>query len=144
MKLSPEPTLTIPSWIVMLEQCDITTICSCLVWILALRFKKSNSILRARIHTRHGLTREIKIRDSIRQAWVLSVIEYATLIDKIAKELKTKKNKIGLQTKQRTQLNTLLWTDDMCMSSYTTILGAVSIRKTVLPGVAIPMLKILT
>ena len=48
--------------------------------------KKLNSNLRARIHTRHGLTREIKIKDSIRRG-VLSVIEYATLIDEIAKEL---------------------------------------------------------
>ena len=75
--------------------------------------KKLNSNLRARIHTRHGLTREIKIKDSIRQGGVLSVIEYATLIDEIAKELK--KNNIGLQTKQGTQLNTLLWMDDVCL-----------------------------
>ena len=75
--------------------------------------KKQNSNLRARIHTRHGLTREIKIKDSIRQGGVLSVIEYATLIDEIAKELK--KNTIGLQTKQGTQLNTLLWMDDVCL-----------------------------
>ena len=46
------------------------------------------------------------IRDSIRQGGVLSVIEYATLIDEIAKELK--KNNIGLKTKQGTTLNTLL------------------------------------
>ena len=75
--------------------------------------KKINTNLRARIHTKHGLTREIKIRDSIRQGGVLSVIEYATLIDEIAKELK--KNNIGLKTKQGTQLNTLLWMDDVCL-----------------------------
>ena len=74
---------------------------------------KINTNLRARIHTKHGLTREIKIRDSIRQGGVLSVIEYATLIDEIAKELK--KNNIGLKTKQGTTLNTLLWMDDVCL-----------------------------
>ena len=52
--------------------------------------KKLNSNLTARVQTRYGLTRKIKIRDSIRQG-VLSVIEYATLIDEIAKELKQKK-----------------------------------------------------
>ena len=75
--------------------------------------KKINTNLRARIHTKHGLTREIKIRDSIRQGGVLSVIEYATLIDEIAKELK--KNNIGLKTKQGAMLNTLLWMDDVCL-----------------------------
>ena len=54
-----------------------------------------------------------QIRDSIRQGGVLSVIEYATLIDEIAKELK--KNNIGLKTKQGTMLNTLLWMDDVCL-----------------------------
>ena len=75
--------------------------------------KKINTNLRARIHTKHGLTREIRIRDSIRQGGVLSVIEYATLIDEIAKELK--RNNIGLKTKQGTMLNTLLWMDDVCL-----------------------------
>ena len=44
-----------------------------------------NSNLTAKIRTQHGLTREIKIRDSIRQGGVLSVIESANLIDEIAK-----------------------------------------------------------
>ena len=50
--------------------------------------KKLNSNLTAKMHTRHGLTGEIRIRDSIRQGGVLSVIEYATLIEEISKELK--------------------------------------------------------
>ena len=54
--------------------------------------KKLNSNLTARVQTRYELTRKIKIRDSIRQGGVLSVIKYATLIDEIAKELKQKKN----------------------------------------------------
>ena len=49
--------------------------------------KKINSNLTARIQTRYELTRKINIRDSIRQGGILSVIEYATLMDGIAKEL---------------------------------------------------------
>ena len=49
--------------------------------------KEMNSNLPAKIQTKFGLTREIKIKDSIRQDGVLSVIEYATLIDKISEEL---------------------------------------------------------
>ena len=41
------------------------------------------------------------------------MIEYATLIDEIAKELK--KNNIGLKTKQGFQLNTFLWMNDVCL-----------------------------
>ena len=47
--------------------------------------KKINSNLTARIQTRYGLTRKINIRYSITQAGVLSVIEYTTLMDEIAK-----------------------------------------------------------
>ena len=47
--------------------------------------KKINSNLTARIQTRYGLTRKINTRDSIRQGGVLSVTEYATLMDEIAK-----------------------------------------------------------
>ena len=54
--------------------------------------RKMNTNLRAKLQTRFGLTREIKIKDSIRQGGVLSVIEYATLIDEISKDL-TQKNK---------------------------------------------------
>ena len=46
-----------------------------------------NSNLEARIITKHGFTRKIKIADSIRQGGILSVIEYATMIDEIAEEL---------------------------------------------------------
>ena len=52
--------------------------------------RKMNTNLTARIQTRHGPTRKIKIRDSIRQGGVLSVIEYANLMDEISKELKKK------------------------------------------------------
>ena len=45
--------------------------------------QKLNSNLAAKIHMhgRHGMTREIRIRDSIRWRGVLSAIEYATLLD---------------------------------------------------------------
>ena len=75
--------------------------------------KKLNSNLTAKIHTRHGLTREIRIRDSIRQGGVLSVIEYATLIDEISKELK--EQDLGIVTETGEKVNTLLWMDDVCL-----------------------------
>ena len=75
--------------------------------------KKLNSNLTARVQTRYGLTRKIKIRDSIRQGGVLSVIEYATLIDEIAKELKQKK--LGFETQANIVLDSLLWMDDVCL-----------------------------
>ena len=52
-----------------------------------------NKNLTANIDTKYGLTRQINIRDSIRQGGVLSVIQYATLMDEISKE--TIKTNIG-------------------------------------------------
>ena len=75
--------------------------------------QKLNSNLSAKIHTRHGLTREIRIRDSIRQGGVLSVIEYATLIDEISKELKI--HDLGVTTEAGEKINSLLWMDDVCL-----------------------------
>ena len=75
--------------------------------------KKLSSNLTAKIHTRHGLTREIRIRDSIRQGWVLSAIEYTTLIDKISKELK--EQDLGIVTDTGEKVNTFLWMDDVCL-----------------------------
>ena len=53
------------------------------------------------------------IRDSIRQGGVLSVIEYATLIDEISKELK--EQDLGIVTETGEKVNTLLWMDDVCL-----------------------------
>ena len=78
--------------------------------------KKLNSNLTARIQTRYGLTRKINIRDSIRQGGVLSVIEYATLIDEIAKELKQRN--LGYKTETNITLDSLLWMDDVCLIHY--------------------------
>ena len=75
--------------------------------------KKLNSQLTASIQTRYGPTREIKIRDSIRQGGVLSVIEYAILIDEISKEIR--KRGLGLLTKTGNKVDSLLWMDDVCL-----------------------------
>ena len=42
-----------------------------------------NSNLTARIHTKYGLTRKIKIKDSLRQGGVLSGIMYGSQMDEI-------------------------------------------------------------
>ena len=75
--------------------------------------RKLNSKLTARMHTRFGATREIKIRDSIRQGGVLSVIEYAILIDEIARELRAQGQ--GLITENGTKIDSLLLMDDVCL-----------------------------
>ena len=72
-----------------------------------------NSNLTARIQTRYGLTRKINIRDSIRQGGVLSVIEYATLMVEIAKELQQRN--LEIETQQNYILDSLLWMDDVCL-----------------------------
>ena len=75
--------------------------------------KKLNSNLTARIQTRFGLNKEIPFKDSIRQGGVLSVVEYATLIDEISKELR-KRNQ-GVTTAAGTKIDSLLWMDDVCL-----------------------------
>ena len=68
----------------------------------------------AQIQTKHGPTRKIKIKDSIRQGGVLSVIQYALLMDEISKE--NKKYKIGKQIPNTSEwINTLLWMDDVAL-----------------------------
>ena len=46
-----------------------------------------NEHLSAQLSTRHSNTREIKIKDSIRQGGVLSVLQYALLLDEINEEI---------------------------------------------------------
>ena len=75
--------------------------------------KKLNSNLTAKIQTRYGLTRKIKIRDSIRQRGDRSVIEYAALIDEISKELNQKG--LDLKTNGKITIDSLLWMDDVCL-----------------------------
>ena len=80
--------------------------------------KKMNSGLRAQIQTKYGLTREIKIKDSIRQGGVLSVKEYAALIDEISKELRLKN--LGIKIDEENKMGCLLWMDDVALIHYDT------------------------
>ena len=75
---------------------------------------KLNSNLTAKLRTKYGLTRQIQIKDSIRQGGVLSVIEYVNLMDEIAKELQAKS--VGYQEiGNSTTLGCLLWMDDVVL-----------------------------
>ena len=79
-----------------------------------LTVKKLNEKLTASINTKYGPTRNIKIRDSIRQGGVLSVIMYATLMDEISKEIK--KHNIGIKLPDsETKIGCLLWMDDVAL-----------------------------
>ena len=75
--------------------------------------RKMNTGLTARIRTKHVLTRKINIKDSIRQGGVLSVIEYATLMDEITKEIQ--KRKQGIKMDNGETLANLLWMDDVAL-----------------------------
>ena len=78
--------------------------------------KKMNENLSPQLSTRHGNTREIRIKDSIRQGGVLSVLQYALLIDEINKEI-TKKN-LGTYVGSLEEKNgCLLWMDDVPLIS---------------------------
>ena len=75
-----------------------------------------NQNLTAKVRTKDGLTREIKIKDSIRQGGVLSVAQYALLMDEISKEL----NKVtkGVQLPNSNHyIADLLWVDDVALFS---------------------------
>ena len=73
-----------------------------------------NENLTAKIKTQHGETRTIKMRDSIRQGGVLSVIEYSNLIDEIAKQLQAE-NKGKIKLWDKTMTGCLLWMDDVAL-----------------------------
>ena len=75
--------------------------------------RKINTGLTAIIRTKHGLTRKINIKDSIRQGGVLSVIEYATLMDEITKEIQ--KRRQGIKMDNGETLANLLWMDDVAL-----------------------------
>ena len=59
--------------------------------------RKMNTGLTAKIRTKHGLTRKITIKDGIRQGGVLLVIEYATLMDEITKEIQRREQGIKME-----------------------------------------------
>ena len=76
-----------------------------------------NTNLTATIKTKYGNTREIKIRDSIRQGGVLSVLMYATVMDEIAEEIN--KYELGVDTNNTShpKLGCLLYMDDVVLIS---------------------------
>ena len=78
--------------------------------------KKLNEKLTATIYTKHGETRPIRIKDSIRQGGVLSVMQYALLIDEINKAIQ--KTGLGIKTNNNTDeesIACLLWMDDVVL-----------------------------
>jgi hypothetical protein len=74
--------------------------------------RKFNMGLKAQIKTKDGLTRQIQIKDSIRQGGVLSVLQYATVMDEIAKELEKEEKGIAINN-ENTKIGCLLWMDDV-------------------------------
>ena len=78
--------------------------------------KELNSNLKATLKTKHGNTREIQIKDSIRQGGFLSVIQYALLMDEINKEII--KENIGPKLSCTNEpIGCLLWMDDVALIS---------------------------
>ena len=67
-----------------------------------------------KIKTKDGLTREIKIKDSKRQGGVLSVLQYATVMDEIAKEIQKLNKGIKIPHKKE-RIGCLLWMDDVLL-----------------------------
>ena len=81
------------------------------LWTLV---KKLNENLRATIQTKYGNTREIKIKDSIRQGGVLSVILYGIMMDEINKRLIEENIGINLYNDDNNmKIPCLLWVDDV-------------------------------
>jgi len=72
--------------------------------------KLLNTNLTARIQTKYGLTRKIKIRDSIRQGGVLSGIMYGAQMDEVNKDIKLHKQEILNKSPAN---GVLLWVDDV-------------------------------
>ena len=76
--------------------------------------KKLNENPTATIHTKHGPTRKIRIKVSIWQGGVLSVLQYALLVDEISKEVQEKD--LGIEIPDTTtKLACLLWMDDVLL-----------------------------
>ena len=73
-----------------------------------------NSNLKTAIQTKYGNTRQINIKDSIRQGGVLSVSLYALLMDEINKDMKL--TDLGIQIPgSDTRIPCLLWMDDVLL-----------------------------
>ena len=81
------------------------------LWLLV---KRLNSNLKTTIHTKHGPTRQIKIKDSIRQGGVLSVILYALMMDEINKDITDKDLGVKIPNTE-CKVPCLLWMDDVLL-----------------------------
>ncbi len=76
--------------------------------------KELNSNLKARLKTKYGRTRQINIKDSIRQGGVLSVIQYALIMDEINKEIiRLKAGPKLMNTNEH--IGCLLWMDNVAL-----------------------------
>ena len=72
--------------------------------------------LTANIATKYGEPRKIKIKYSIRQGSVLSVLEYGVLMDEINKDIQ--KEPIWIEIEENnTRIAWLLWVDDVVLIS---------------------------
>jgi hypothetical protein len=80
------------------------------VW---LKVKELDENLKATVRTKYGNTREVNIKDSIRQGGVLSVTLYATVMDEIAKEIAARN--IGAKIGNNKRIGCLLWMDDVAL-----------------------------
>ena len=81
------------------------------LWLLV---KNLNTNLKTTILTKHGPTRKITIKDSIRQGGVLSVVLYALMMDEISKEIA--KTNLGIEIPNTNhRIPTLLWMDDVLL-----------------------------
>ena len=80
--------------------------------------KNLNKNLTAKLQTKFGLTRDMKIKDSIRQGGVLSVVQYALLIDEINKEIQ--KFGLGHEIEGLAEIIAfcLLWMDDVALIAF--------------------------
>ena len=76
--------------------------------------KNLNENLTAKIETKYGKTRKIRIKDSIRQGGVLSVLQYALLMDEISKEIHRNQKGVKLEDINET-IGCLLWMDDVLL-----------------------------
>ncbi len=83
------------------------------LWTL---IRKLNQNLTAKIRTKDGLTRPIEIKDSIRQGGVLSVAQYALLMDEISKEIAKDPKGVDLPN-LIDKIGNLLWVDDVALMS---------------------------
>ena len=70
--------------------------------------------LTASVKTQHGQTRQIHIKDSIRQGGILSVLEYANVMDEITKEI-GKNPKCNINIGDETTPGCFLWMDDVVL-----------------------------